>query len=333
MPAILHLIWNYKTHTPRWSCRSPVIHDNHTWMQSFMIMFPDDHNDIRLTASGLKSHQVCMHVPYGNNKRRKAPSWLVHIQASLNLGRILLTIAGSLAGIVRIRRTSALHLHPRQWRHAHMQAGLWWAPWRKRQPSRIGRQLTPSQRPSLWTARPQQHHRGDRDISQLAITPRTSIQNGLHAGNACSPIRNHAASHAVSYWSFCFPILPFPAWTCIHWTVAATIPIRSRNHGNRRILGIWIQSNHANNAYTHPVKLREIASWPVPRIQPWMVRNGSCTSCFIIPSHMHGKYLRLTQHDNTILSRLAACRICSHSHPCSQRIIHDCIQALPIDTG
>ena len=61
-----------------------------------------------------------------------------------------------------------------------------------------------------------------------------------------------------------------------------------------------------------------------------MVRNGSCTSCFIIPSHMHGKYLRLTQHDNTILSRLAACRICSHSHPCSQRIIHDCIQeALP----
>lgn len=55
----------------------------------------------------------------------------------------------------------------------------------------------------------------------------------------------------------------------------------------------------------------------------------------IIPSHMHGKYLRLTQHDNTILSRLAAggiiiCGICSHSHPCSQRIIHDCIQeALP----
>ena len=50
---------------------------------------------------------------------------------------------------------------------------------------------------------------------------------------------------------------------------------------------------------------------------------------------MHGKYLRLTQHDNTTLSRLDAggiiiCGICSHSHPCSQRIIHDCIQeALP----
>lgn len=27
-----------------------------------------------------------------------------------------------------------------------------------------------------------------------------------------------------------------------------------------------------------------------------MARNGSCTSCFIILSHMHGKYLRLTQH-------------------------------------
>lgn len=36
----------------------------------------------------------------------------------------------------------------------------------------------------------------------------------------------------------------------------------------------------------------------------------------------------------TILSRLDAggiiiCGICSHSHPCSQRIIHGCIQALP----
>lgn len=54
----------------------------------------------------------------------------------------------------------------------------------------------------------------------------------------------------------------------------------------------------------------------------------------IIPSHMHGKYLRLTQHTPSF-PRLDAggiiiCGICSHSHPCSQRIIHDCIQeALP----
>lgn len=51
----------------------------------------------------------------------------------------------------------------------------------------------------------------------------------------------------------------------------------------------------------HSGKLHGIASWPVPkfrsqRIQPWMVRNGSRTSCFIILSHMHGKYFRLTQH-------------------------------------
>lgn len=48
-----------------------------------------------------------------------------------------------------------------------------------------------------------------------------------------------------------------------------------------------------------------------------MIRNGSCTSCFIILSHMHGKYLRLKQHDNTILTLIDAGGICSHSHPCS----------------
>ncbi len=34
-------------------------------------------------------------------------------------------------------------------------------------------------------------------------------------------IRNHAASHAVFYWSFCFPILPFPVMRPFLWSVAA----------------------------------------------------------------------------------------------------------------
>lgn len=42
-----------------------------------------------------------------------------------------------------------------------------------------------------------------------------------------------------------------------------------------------------------------------------MVRNGSCN------------------HVSSSLTDSTQAGLCSHSHPCSQRIIHDCIQALP----
>lgn len=64
-----------------------------------------------------------------------------------------------------------------------------------------------------------------------------------------------------------------------------------------------------------------------------MVRNCSCTSCFIITFPYAWK-ISSVKTAYAILSRLDAggiiiCGICSHSHPCSQRIIHGCIQALP----
>lgn len=164
----------------------------------------------------------------GNNKGRKAPSWLVHIQASLNLGRILLAIAGSLAGISRIRRTSACHQQLMSMATCTHASRAGWAPWRKRQPTESEWQSTPSQRPSTGSAHPnRKHHRGDRDINRKHHAEHT--RNGLHAGNACSPIRNHTASPAVfySYWSFCSPIIPFPVMRPFLWSVAAGNPIRS----------------------------------------------------------------------------------------------------------
>lgn len=58
-------------------------------------------------------------------------------------------------------------------------------------------------------------------IEATGTSLRTHPVNGHHAGNACSPIRNHAASHAVFYRSFCFPILPFPVMRPFLWSVAA----------------------------------------------------------------------------------------------------------------
>lgn len=168
----------------------------------------------------------------GNNKGRKAPSWLVHIQASLNLGRILLAIAGSLAGISRIRRTSACQQQLMSMATCTHASRAGWAPWRKRQPTESEWQSTPSQRPSTGSAHPnRKHHRGDKE-HQPATTPNTPATASMLAMRAAQsetmpPSPTSSPAVFYSYWSFCSPIIPFPVMRPFLWSVAAGNPIRS----------------------------------------------------------------------------------------------------------
>lgn len=62
--------------------------------------------------------------------------------------------------------------------------------------------------------------------SQQQASPRRQSHHAEHIQSTASmlarcTIRNHAASHAVFYRSFCFPILPFPVMHPFLWSVAA----------------------------------------------------------------------------------------------------------------
>lgn len=100
------------------------------------------------------------------------------------------------------------------WAHASRTVALW----RKRQSSRIGIQLTPSQRPSSWTAHPnRKHHRGDR-----AITPNTSSQRP-----SCWQCVQSNPKPCRQPCGFLLVILfPNPSFSCVNmrpflWSVAA----------------------------------------------------------------------------------------------------------------
>lgn len=105
-------------------------------------------------------------------------------------------------------------MHPDHWRHAHMQAGL----------SAMTKKTAIENRKTVNAQQASIIMNSATNVSITEATEpsrRTHPVNGHHAGNACSPIRNHAASHAVFYRSFCFPILPFPVMRPFLWSVAA----------------------------------------------------------------------------------------------------------------
>lgn len=259
----------------------------------------------------------------GNNKGRKAPSWLVHIQASLNLGRILLAIAGSLAGISRIRRTSACQQQLMSMATCTHASRAGWAPWRKRQPTESEWQSTPSQRPSTGSAHPnRKHHRGDKE-HQPATTPNTPATASMLAMRAAQSETIPPANDLQPCGFLFLLVILFPDHS---FPCDASIPMVCGGGEPDTKLMETAKHTASESKTNHSGKLHGIASWPVPkfrsqRIQPWMVRNGSRTSCFIILSHMHGKYFRLTQHTPSFPDSTQAVSLYAE-------YIHICIHAL-----
>lgn len=176
----------------------------------------------------------------GNNKGRKAPSWLVHIQASLNLGRILLAIAGSLAGISRIRRTSACQQQLMSMATCTHASSAGWAPWRKRQPTESEWQSTPSQRPSTGSAHPnRKHHRGDKE-HQPATTPNTPATASMLAMRAAQSETIPPALRFSIPTGHSVPRSFLSLW-CVHSYGLWRRGTRYEAHGNSQTYGIWIQ--------------------------------------------------------------------------------------------
>ena len=113
---------------------------------------------------------------------------------------------GSLAGIVRIRRTPVCHLPP------HVNGDMHTC----KQDCGTMTKKTVIENRNTANAQP---------ASAASIIEATGTSLRTHPQSAsmlarCT-IRNHAASHAVFYRSFCFPILPFPVMRPFLWSVAA----------------------------------------------------------------------------------------------------------------
>lgn len=255
--VILHLIWNYKTHTPRWSC-SLMVAMIYAWQRS-------PWNHIRF---------ACMYHTETTSEGRLLHDWFTskHRLISVVSSSPSQAVSPESAVSEELPRFTSTPVNGDM--HTCKQGCGTMT--KKTIIENQGRQLTPSQCPSSWTAHPnRKHHRGDSAITPNASSQRPSCWQCVQSNPKPS------ASHAVFYWSFCFPTLPFPAWTCVHsyglWRRNPDTKPKLRKQPNIRHL------NPTMPAYIHPVKLRGITSWPVSkfrsrRIQPWMVRNGSRAS-------------------------------------------------------
>lgn len=203
-----------------------------------------------------------------------------------------------------------------------------WAPWRKRQPTESEWQSTPSQRPSTGSAHPnRKHHRGDKE-HQPATTPNTPATASMLAMRAAQsetipPANDLQPCGFLFLLVILFPDHSFPCDASIPMVCGGGEP-DTKLMETAKHTASESKTNHASKCI-HSEKLHGIASWPVPkfrsqRIQPWMVRNGSRTSCFIIlPIYMENIFGWHSIHHPhpDQAGGIIICGICSHSHPCS----------------